>query len=239
MNFIPATFVFALSVSTALIAGLAPLPLHAAGMLPETSVVIVNESDGEASINVKNTDAKPALMFTALVGIHGDDETLLIVTPPVARVEPGETQLVRFLLQTNQPLKTQRLRRVIFEGIPPKSKEPGVRENMNVRQNLPVLIHPKGLAQDDQPWKRLKWSAGADKKLRVRNDSPYVVRLAASVQLLPSTATVELPRPYVLPGETVEVALPVTAQGAATVRLVPATVYGFTVASYDATLAAH
>ncbi|PIF78760.1 P pilus assembly chaperone PapD [Variovorax sp. 54] len=212
MNFIPATFVFALSASTALIVALAPLPLHAAGMLPETSVVIVNESDGEASINVKNTDAKPALMFTSLTGIPGDDETLLIVTPPVARVEPGETQLVRFLLQTHQPLRTQRLRRVIFEGIPPKNKEPGIRVNMNVRQNLPVLIHPKGLAQDDQPWKRLKWSAGAD-TLRVRNDSPYVVRMAASVQLLPSTATVELPRPYVLPGETVDVALPVAARG--------------------------
>ncbi|MCY1222754.1 hypothetical protein D9M72_348580 [compost metagenome] len=115
---------------------------------------------------------------------------------------------------------------------------PGLRVTMNVRQNLPVLIHPKGLAQDDQPWKRLKWSVGTD-KLRVVNDSPYVVRLAASVQLLPSTTTVELPRPYVLPGETVEVAVPAAAKGAATVRLVPATVYGFTVASYDATLAAH
>ncbi|MDZ4355435.1 MAG: fimbria/pilus chaperone family protein, partial [Variovorax sp.] len=234
MNFIPATFVFALSVSTALIAGLAPLPLHAAGMLPETSIVIVNESDGEASINVKNTDAKPVLMFTSLTAIPGDDETLLIVTPPVARVEPGETQLVRFLLQTGAPLKTQRLRRVIFEGIPPKNMAPGVRVTMNVRQNLPVLIHPKGLAQDDQPWKRLKWSVGAN-TLRVVNDSPYVVRLAASVQVLPTNATVELPRPYVLPGEAVEVALPAAvAQSAATVRMVPATVYGFTVASYDA-----
>lgn len=238
MNFIPATFFFALSVLTVWIVGLVPRPVHAAGMLPETTVVIVNESDGEASINVKNTDAKPALMFTSLTGIPGDDETLLIVTPPVARVEPGETQLVRFLLQTKEPLKTQRLRRVTFEGIPPKNMEPGMRVNMNVRQNLPVLIHPKGLAQDDQPWKRLKWSAGAD-KLRVKNDSPYVVRLAASVQLLPSTATVELPHPYVLPGETVEVALPAAAKGAATVRLVPATVYGFIVASYDAALASH
>lgn len=238
MKFIPTAFVLALSASAALIAGLAPLPLHAAGMLPETSVVIVNESDGEASINVKNTDAKPVLMFTSLTDIPGDDETLLIVTPPVARVEPGETQLVRFLLQTGAPLKTQRLRRVIFEGIPPKNMEPGIRVTMNVRQNLPVLIHPKGLAQDDQPWKRLKWSVGAD-TLRVKNDSPYVVRLAASIQLLPTSATVELPRPYVLPGETVDVALPAAAHGAATVRLVPATVYGFTVASYDATLAAH
>ncbi|MNK66875.1 putative fimbrial chaperone protein [compost metagenome] len=238
MNFTPARFVFALSASAAWIAGLAPLPLHAAGMLPETSVVIVNESDGEASINVKNTDAKPALMFTSLTGIPGDDDTLLIVTPPVARVEPGETQLVRFLLQTKEPLKTQRLRRVIFEGIPPKNTEPGLRVTMNVRQNLPVLIHPKGLAKDDQPWKRLKWSVGTG-TLRVVNDSPYVVRLATAVQLLPSAATVDLPRPHVLPGETVEVPLPAAAKGAATVRMVPATVYGFTVASYDVRLAAH
>lgn len=117
MNFIPVRFVFALSASTAWIAGLAPLPLHAAGMLPETSV-----------------------------------------------------------------------------------------------------------------------GTGT---LRVVNDSPYVVRLATAVQLLPSTATVELPRPHVLPGETVEVPLPAAAKGAATVRLVPATVYGFTVASYDVRLAAH
>ena len=91
---------------------------QADGMVPNTSVVIVNEADGEASVSVTNTDANLALMHVTLEDIDEDREPLVFVTPPLARVEAGKTQLVRFILQTEKPLLTQRLKRVIFEGIP-------------------------------------------------------------------------------------------------------------------------
>lgn len=209
---------------------------YASGMLPETSVVIINEADGEASMNVKNTDASATLLYTSIQNLPEDKENLVVVTPPVTRVEPDETQLVRFILQLKEPLKTQRLKRVIFEGIPQQSKDGGVKVTMNVRQNLPLIIHPRNLAPNREPWKLLNWSLH-DGKLIARNDSAYVVRLAQMVTLLPIETDVDLGKTYFLPGETITV--PATGSGleaVRSVRLAPATVYGFSVDSYDAPL---
>ena len=208
---------------------------HASGMLPETSVVIVNEADGEASMNVKNTDAAATLLYTSIQNLPEDKEQLLVVSPPVARVEPDQTQLVRFILQLKEPLKTQRLKRVIFEGIPQKGAEGGVKVTMNVRQNLPLIIHPKNLPMNREPWKLLTWSINGD-SLVMRNDSAYVVRFAQSVSLLPSMAEVDMSRTYILPGEKLTGQIKGNASGTTAVRLSPATVYGFSVDNFDAPL---
>jgi len=224
-----------LAIACFLFNAFVPVTTHASGMLPETSVVIINEADGEASMNVKNTDANATLLYTSIQNLPEDKENLLVVTPPVARVEPDETQLVRFILQSKEPLKTQRFKRVIFEGIPQQSKDGGVKVTMNVRQNLPVIIHPKGLAPNREPWKLLAWSV-RNGNLVARNDSAYVVRLAQTVTLLPSKTELDLGKTYFLPGETISVAVPAAGAASATVRLAPATVYGFSVDSYDAAL---
>ncbi len=91
---------------------------RADGMVPDTSVVIVNEADGEATVSVTNTDNKMALLHVTLENIPEDSDTLLFVTPPLTRVEASKSQLVRFILQTQAPLQTQRLKRAIFEGMP-------------------------------------------------------------------------------------------------------------------------
>ena len=210
--------------------------VQAAGMIPETSVVILNEADGETSINLKNSDSRPALLYSQILPIEGDDENLIVLTPPVARVESGETQAIRFLLQTAQPLKVQRLRRVTFEGILPKDNSAGMRVNMNVRQNLPVIINPKGLAKDNEPWRRLKWSV-QNGKLQVANPDAYVVRLDQTITLKPANASAQLPRPYLLPGEVITLDAPATVLNTLmAVTLYPATVYGYSVDQYTAPL---
>lgn len=207
---------------------------QADGMVPNTSVVIVNEADGEASVTVTNTDANLALMHVTIEDIAEDGEALVFVTPPLARVEASKTQLVRFILQTEKPLLTQRLKRVIFEGIPegkPAAEAGHARVGVTVRQNLPLIIHPKGLAPNRTPWTDLQWSL-QDGQLTVRNDTPYVVRLGQEVQLLPAASNAMLPKTYVLPGEHISIKVP---EGAATqVRFQPATVYGFAVPHYEA-----
>lgn len=207
---------------------------QADGMVPNTSVVIVHEADGEASVSVTNTDATLALMHVTLEDIAEDSEALVFVTPPLARVEAGKSQLVRFILQTEKPLLTQRLKRVIFEGIPqgkPAAEAGQARVGVTVRQNLPVILHPKGLAPNRTPWTDLQWSL-SDGKLTVRNDTPYVVRLGQEVQLLPAAGSAMLPKTYVLPGEHLSIKAP---NGSATqVRFQPATVYGFAVPYYEA-----
>jgi P pilus assembly chaperone PapD len=207
---------------------------RADGMVPDTSVVIVHEADGEAAISVTNTDSQLALLHVTLEDIPEDSEALLVVTPPLSRVEASKSQLVRFILQTDQPLKTQRLKRVIFEGMPqnrPATEVGHARVGVTVRQNLPLIIHPKGLARNPTPWTGLTWSQ-ENGTLQVRNDTPYVVRLAQELLLLPGDGRAMLPRTYVLPGETLSV--PATGGAAKTVRIQPATVYGFAVAAYEA-----
>jgi len=210
-------------------------PALASGMLPETSVVIVNEADGEASMNVKNTDPAAALLYTSIQNLPEDKEPLLVISPPVARVDPDQTQLVRFILQLNEPLKTQRLKRVIFEGIPQKGPDGGVKVTMNVRQNLPLIIHPKNLPANREPWKLLTWSLRGD-TLTMINDSAYVVRFAQSVSLLPSNTEIDMGRTYILPGEKLTAAVAENPGNATAVRISPATVYGFSVDNFDAPL---
>lgn len=225
--------------TAACLAALTLLPAtyaQADGMVPDTSVVIIYETDGEAAVSVTNTDSQLALLHVTLEDVPEDTESLLVVTPPLSRVEPSKSQLVRFILQSQQPLLTQRLKRAIFEGMPqgrPATEAGHARVGVTVRQNLPVIIHPKGLARNRTPWTLLSWSQhGAT--LQVRNDSPYVVRLAQELRLLPGDGKAMLSRTYVLPGETLS--MPATGGPASTVRLQPATVYGFAVAAYEAPL---
>ena len=210
---------------------------HATGMVPETSVVIVEQSDGEGSVNVTNTDSYPVVMLTALQNIPEDKTNYLTVTPPTARVEAGKAQRVRFLLTDKTPLTTEKLMRVTFEGVPPQKKDQNI-VRMGFRQNLPVLIRPAGLAKDEAPWKRLVWKQSGT-TLTVSNPSPYVVRMGQGVQTLPDNATWTMNSTYVLPGETRTLTLDEKSKkpGSATqVRIAPATTWGYSVANYDAPL---
>lgn len=230
-NLVRYTFLYLAAVALTL---WGPTLVLADGMVPDTSVVIVNEADGEASVSVTNTDAKLALLHVTLEDIPEDPAPLLFVTPPLTRVEPAKSQLIRFILQSPTPLTTQRLKRVIFEGMP-QGRAAGqaghARVGVTVRQNLPVILHPKGLAPNRTPWTGLVWSL-KNQQLSVNNPTPYVVRLAQELTLLPGKGTALLPRTYVLPGETLSVAA--SQAQASTVRMQPATVYGFAVAPYEA-----
>lgn len=215
------------------------------GMQPETSVVLVKVDEREKAIKVLNTDKQLSLLNVTLQNIPEDPEPLLLVTPQLSRVEPGKTQLVRFIvrneyLEGEKAITTQRLKRVLFEGIPTQADEKttGIgRVGVSIRQNLPVIIHPKGLADSRTPWEGLTWSVEGD-KIHVRNDTPYVVRLAEEIRLLPSNTTAALPRAYILAGAHLTLPLPEQAKGSDKVRIFPATVYGFAVDAYEAPLQA-
>jgi len=146
--------------------------VFASGVTPSTSVVIVNEADGEGSILFRNTDQKPLLLTSVLRDIPEDKGTLLFVTPAVARIEPGHEQLVRFILRNDAPLNVEHLRRVIFDGVPPKLPDGERALQLVVAQNLPVIIHPAGLAVNREPWKGLTWTTDSAGALNVDNPTP-------------------------------------------------------------------
>lgn len=206
-------------------------------MLPETSIVLLHEEAGVSSILLENTDDQPLLLYSNIQNLpeDGDEAPLVMLSPPMVRVEAGERQQVRFALQLKQPLQVQRLKRVLFESIPLKQKNDKNKIDISVRQNLPLIIHPRGLPKNPEPWKLLKWSL-SEGQLSVENNSPYVVRMAEVVNIQPQGTAVQLGRSYVLPGQ--KLSFPVADAGAEAVRLYPATLYGFSVDSYDAPLTA-
>jgi len=213
------------------------LTAHADGMQPESSLILLYEQDGETAMNVRNTDPGPALLHTTVLDIAEDSETVVIATPPVARVEPGQEQMVRFIYQ-GPPLQVQRLKRVVFEGIGQATQADGrAVVGVGVRQNLPMLLHPKGLARNDAPWKLLQWSSSG-RVVSVTNPSAYVVRLAPTLTLVPSGRELDLGRSYLLPGQSVELPLPEAPVDTADthVQLQPASVYGFITRTFDAPL---
>jgi P pilus assembly chaperone PapD len=210
---------------------------QAAGMIPESTVVLVEVADGEGTINVTNSDDKAMLLYTSLENLPQDQDSLVVVSPPVARVEAGEKQLVRFIVQSDKPITTQRLKRVSFEGIP--QSDPGVKAKIGVtvRQNLPVLISPGDLPKKQDPWVLLEWSLNR-RDLTVKNDSRYVVRLNQAFSVMPADLKLELPDTYILPGQSHHFELPAgTSLGAdAKVRIYPVTTYGFATQPFDAPL---
>jgi len=207
----------------------------ATGMVPEKPIAVIDQAEGEASMNVVNTDNIPLLLVTNLINIDNDNITsLLSVTPPAARVEPGKKQLVRFIITEKAPLKTEHLGRVAFEGIPPQNKgESQVR--MSIRQNLPVLIRPAGLTKDEAPWKHLIWKQNGG-ELTVANNSPYVVRFSSQVTTLPDNVKWDMPLTYILPGKSASFTpekgkLLKSATG---VRIIPTNTWGFSEKAYTA-----
>ncbi|AWH35190.1 fimbrial chaperone protein [Stenotrophomonas sp. SAU14A_NAIMI4_8] len=217
----------------ALVLGLCTLAcpaVHANGLRLETSVIVVEAQDGEGVIAVKNTDSKAVLLHSEVVNVPEDTSPLLLVTPPITRVDAGNTQMVRFLLKPNQTLTTERLKRATFEGIPQTAPN---KVQVNIRQNIPVIIRPAGLARNGQPWKLLQWTHTAD-GIAVRNTGPYVVRMSQELTLQPGEIPAKLPRTYILPGESVALSSSSDLRAARGVRYTPATLNGYFADPVDA-----
>jgi len=228
-----------------LVAGLVALSsaqhARADGMTPESSIVILPTNQASTSILVKNTGKTTDMLMVDIKPIDEDTVELAAIDPPsgTTTVKAGQQQKVTFtLLDEARKTDVQRLRRVVFEGATGRIKRDKKRNEVGVTvsQNLPLLIHPANLELVRDPWKFLKWTV-SDGNLTVSNDSHYVVRLSQKVVSLPSNAELGLPRSYVLPNGRLTIKLPPKAATDGSIRIYPATVYGFQTDHFDAPIA--
>lgn len=208
------------------------------GVQPEAQVLLISESEGQAQMGVKNTDANPLLLYVKVYEVTDDKDLRVIPVPAVTRVEAAGHQIVRFVLENpSKPLDVQHFKRVTFEGVPAKiinSDDTGVR--VNVRYDLPIIISPKGLKPLDDPWTQMVWKIEGE-RLTVNNPTRYVVRMAREINLLPALSKAEISkRTFILPGETLGVDLPkgVSPESVKGVRLFPTTLYGSSAPDFDA-----
>ena len=201
----------------------------------QSSVIVVDAGEGEGVISLKNKSESPVLLHSAVVDIAEDSEPLLLVTPPITRVDPGDTQMVRFILKNEGAGRpVERLRRATFEGIPQAA--PGV-VSIAVRQNIPVIIRPKGLKPNSTPWTLLQWQR-TDTGLSVTNTGAYVVRMAPELSLANGGASLSLPRTYILPGETLTVPAATPLAATEQISFRPASLNGYLLEPVQAALAA-
>lgn len=210
------------------------LQTFAAGMVPDTSLLLINEDERGAIMDVKNSDDNAQLLYTRIVDLPDDPTPGVIVTQPVVRVNAGKTQRVRFVLKDSaEKIKTEHLKRVIFSTIPQREQN---KVKMVFSQNLPVIIRPAGLDVNMEPWKGLRWQI-KNGNLTVLNDTPYVVRMEQKAKLLPSETQVKFEKSYILPGQTM-IATPENKLSGLNnkVEIYPATRFGYKASSYVAEL---
>lgn len=175
----------------------------ASGVMPETSTVILNDADGGGSINVKNTEATPVLLYTRINNLQDDSDPTVIASQPVVRLEAGETQKVRFLINGTLRDSVEHIKRVVFESIP-VSEGNASKFAMSVSQDVPLLIEPNNLKSEKNVWQKIKWEKISN-VIRMTNTSSEVVRFQPQLQAIPTNEKLTIKKSYILPHETIDI----------------------------------
>ncbi|EFB7606507.1 fimbria/pilus chaperone family protein [Escherichia coli] len=178
--------------------------IYALGMQPETTVLVLDQEDGEASITVKNTNDTPALLQTRIVDVDGAKGVIVLASPSIVKVDSGEEQTVRFFLQTNGEIKNQQLKRIRFLGLPAKKDDDKGKSSVSiaVSQSIPLIINPNGLKHEEEPWKFLNYKY-ENGRVYINNPSRYVVRMYPEVYI--DGTKVNLQQSFISPMQKVEV----------------------------------
>ena len=204
----------------------------AAGIKPEASVLFLDETHREATINVQNTDSSAVLLHSTLQTIPEDPENKLIITPQLARVEAGKKQQIRVVLKDGVKLIRQTMQRINFVSVPPDDNKKN-RTRVLIGQNIPVILSPAGLPVNIAPWKDIKATCSG-MLIKISNPGNYVVRLTTQVDLLQSDKKLTLPKTYILPDETLSLSLPKgTVCNNKSIRLHPVTRFGILTTPYE------
>ncbi|WP_448681695.1 fimbria/pilus periplasmic chaperone [Pseudomonas nicosulfuronedens] len=220
---------FCLTLRTALLAGLAAaflgtgLPAQASITIANTRV-IYNAPDKEVTVRLNNSGTTPALVQSWLD--KGDPtaspsaiELPFVITPPVARVDPGKGQTLR-ILHTGGALPQDR-ESVFYLNvleIPPKAADADGANKLQLafRSRIKFFFRPQGLvgtaleAPAKLSWKRVQ--NGTQTLLEITNPTAYHVSLA----LIEVTSGARFDDGVMVgPGQTLRVALKGAASSAA------------------------
>ncbi|WP_145482927.1 fimbria/pilus chaperone family protein [Yersinia aldovae] len=187
----------------------------------ESTSVILKESEGRTSFTIDNTSGNPILLVTKVVDLDGNAlSKQILISPPVTRIEAGQSQQVNFVLKKGTVLDTEVLLKASFEGV---EQVQGNATVMPIRQEIGFLIQPNAVPQIKTPWQELVFSVSGN-NLTIKNPSKHVVRLGPQVILVPGNEVVALGNPYILPGVSKQ--FPIKSSPSS-VNVTPLSRYGF------------
>ncbi|HCU2429063.1 TPA: fimbria/pilus periplasmic chaperone, partial [Proteus mirabilis] len=175
---------------------------HASFQL-ETMTVILDSEEPRKIFNVKNTGSEPILLSTKVSDLDKQHEIAknIIITPPITRIEPDQSQNINFILKDGIEFDDEQILKASFQGI-------GVAKvnstKMPIRQDIAMLIIPKGLTIEHEPWKNLEVKQ-VNNQLILKNNGKQVIRMAPAFSSLPSNNGYSIGQFYIRPQEEIKV----------------------------------
>ncbi|ARD38160.1 fimbria/pilus periplasmic chaperone [Edwardsiella ictaluri] len=170
------------------------------------SGVVVSATTGEAHIAVKNLGSQEILLFAS----ESEEETkaiagrsLFMLSPPISKLKPGESQIVRIFLK-DKTISKEMLGRLRFQEL---TSEPNNKTKtiINSSYNIAAVARPAALVENPEPWKGLKIE-NSNGGVSLKNDSLYVVRLMKTVKFNDSgkIKSINITNGFILPGQDIK-----------------------------------
>ncbi|CAR46064.1 TPA: fimbria/pilus chaperone family protein [Proteus mirabilis] len=197
---------------------------HASFQL-ETMTVILDSEEPRKIFNVKNTGSEPILLSTKVSDLDKQHEIAknIIITPPITRIEPDQSQNINFILKDGIEFDDEQILKASFQGI-------GVAKvnstKMPIRQDIAMLIIPKGLTIEREPWKNLEVKQ-VNNQLILKNNGKQVIRMAPAFSSLPSNNGYSIGQFYIRPQEEIKVDVK---EKLTEIQISPLSRYGFKLA---------
>ncbi|HEK1970551.1 TPA: fimbria/pilus periplasmic chaperone [Proteus mirabilis] len=197
---------------------------HASFQL-ETMTVILDSEEPRKIFNVKNTGSEPILLSTKVSDLDKQHEIAknIIITPPITRIEPDQSQNINFILKDGIEFDDEQILKASFQGI-------GVAKanstKMPIRQDIAMLIIPKGLTIEREPWKNLEVKQ-VNNQLILKNNGKQVIRMAPAFSSLPSNNGYSIGQFYIRPQEEIKVDVK---EKLTEIKISPLSRYGFKLA---------
>lgn len=165
----------------------------------ETMTVIVDANEPRKLFNVKNVGKEPILLSTKVSNLEGGKDLAnnVMVSPPIVRIEPQESQQINFVLKKDYDLSDEELLKVSFQGVGTSKANT---TKMPIRQDVAMLIMPKGMSISLTPWDYLKITQ-QDNMLTLKNTGKQVIRLSPNFTSKPDGNIYNLGQFYLRPGE--------------------------------------
>ena len=197
---------------------------HASFQL-ETMTVILDSEEPRKIFNVKNTGSEPILLSTKVSDLDKQHEIAknIIITQPITRIEPDQSQNINFILKDGIEFDDEQILKASFQGI-------GVAKvnstKMPIRQDIAMLIIPKGLTIEREPWKNLEVKQ-VNNQLILKNNGKQVIRMAPAFSSLPSNNGYSIGQFYIRPQEEIKVDVK---EKLTEIKISPLSRYGFKLA---------
>ncbi|CAI1517138.1 TPA: fimbria/pilus chaperone family protein [Serratia fonticola] len=197
------------------------MPSALASFQLESMGIVLEEITGRTNFSIKNTTSEPILLATKVEDLDGKAfGKLVLVSPPIARIEAGQSQQVNFVLKQGTVLPHEVMLKASFEGV---GQAVDNSARIPVRQSIGLIVQPKAVAVSKTPWEDLQLIQTGT-TLMVKNTGLHVVRLSPQLTLLPSKQIAALDNYYLMAGEEKKL----TVSGKITsVSITPLSRYGF------------